>query len=438
MMAKAEQVGATRKASGTYAAARGRRPQSAREVKGPITIDLLYTCMQEQLREITDLKDSMRSLAMKVNAGVVLKNTGEEVDKFGERSNFSSEKMAVEKFVATEPKPPKRPIQSLASSSGNNAIDNHNQAIERSVTKIAERMFEMMDSNPGVLGPVISLDDALDFVRKSGNNSDFVPTLESLRKTYDVDGNGAIDIDEFTAIVQDIYTAKQKDARDKAKSEGQHGVVTQGVRISDFNFGREAAETEQKKQKEKEDELLRKRKYKCCHFIRAQQAVDPNSSLGFYTTITTMLLLLYGAFLIPARLGFNSEDSAGPLTNFIDYFSEFWFIWDIVVNFHLAYEDPHTGQLIVSLQRIRDQYLHSWLALDCVSSVPIKTITLLAPPVERLSFLRVLKLCKLFRLVKLLKLKALEDMEDSGVVSPSAIRLAKVSLCRQAPFALPR
>jgi hypothetical protein len=102
------------------------------------------------------------------------------------------------------------------------------------------------------------------------------------------------------------------------------------------------------------------------------------------------------------------------MTISIDYFSEFWFIWDIVVNLHLAYEDPHTGQLIVDLRRIRSQYYQTWLALDCISSVPIKIITIILPMISRLAFLRVLKLCKLFRLVKLLKLKALEDMEDSG------------------------
>jgi potassium voltage-gated channel Eag-related subfamily H protein 7 len=65
--------------------------------------------------------------------------------------------------------------------------------------------------------------------------------------------------------------------------------------------------------------------------------------------------------------------------------------------------------------------------LDCVSSIPIKTITIFVPGMGQLAFLRVFKLFKLFRLVKLLKLKALEDLEDSGVLSPSTLRLSKIS-----------
>jgi hypothetical protein len=41
--------------------------------------------------------------------------------------------------------------------------------------------------------------------------------------------------------------------------------------------------------------------------------------------------------------------------------------------------------------------------------------------------LKILRLCKLFRLVKLLKLKALEDPEDSGALSPTTIRLSKIT-----------
>jgi hypothetical protein len=37
-----------------------------------------------------------------------------------------------------------------------------------------------------------------------------------------------------------------------------------------------------------------------------------------------MLLVLYSAFLIPARLGFESEDNAGPISKFLDLFSEWW------------------------------------------------------------------------------------------------------------------
>jgi hypothetical protein len=167
--------------------------------------------------------------------------------------------------------------------------------------------------------------------------------------------------------------------------------------------------------------------YRYFHFLRAQEAIEPNSSLGFGCTITTMMLVLYSAFLIPARLGFESENDAGPMSKFLDIFSEWWFVWDIVVNLHMGYEDSDTGQLVLDLKTIRRVYYRSWFPIDASSSVPFETLSQMVPAVSSLSAIKILRLCKLFRLVKLLKLKALEDMEDNGTLSPTTIRLSKIT-----------
>jgi hypothetical protein len=202
----------------------------------------------------------------------------------------------------------------------------------------------------------------------------------------------------------------------------------------------------------------RKKSYYFFHFIRANEAIDPNSSVGFSCTVTTMLLVLYSAFLIPARLGFDSEEDSGPITQMFDFisgatksspkptppriivtnftrpspthfppFSEFWFVWDIVVNHYMGFEDPETGQLILDLKRIQSVYHKSWFYIDFFSSIPFETVALAVPSISQLAMLKMLRLCKLFRLVKLLKLKALEDLEDSGVLSPTTIRLSKIT-----------
>jgi hypothetical protein len=153
MMAKAEQVHAAKKApaAGTFAAARERRPQATREVKGPITLDVLYSCMQAQTREIADLKDSMRTLTTIVEAGgVIVSETGmhgsnisgsnnNNNSRSGSSSSSSSGSSSstditpVENFTATSRSPAaRRPIQRAATgATGNSAVDNHNLAIEQ-------------------------------------------------------------------------------------------------------------------------------------------------------------------------------------------------------------------------------------------------------------------------------------------------------------------
>jgi hypothetical protein len=175
------------------------------------------------------------------------------------------------------------------------------------------------------------------------------------------------------------------------------------------------------------EEKTSRRRYRCCHFLWAQEAIDPESTLGFACTITTMLLVLYSAFLIPARMGFDSEKDAGPMSKAIDLFAEFWFVWDIVINFHLGYEDTDTGQMVLDLLQIRAVYFKSWFLCDAVSSVPFQTLSEIMPSLKSLKPIKVLRLLKLFRLVKLLRLKVLEDLEDSGHLSPTTIRLSKIT-----------
>jgi hypothetical protein len=93
----------------------------------------------------------------------------------------------------------------------------------------------------------------------------------------------------------------------------------------------------------------------------------------------------------------------------------------------MGFEDTDTGQLVLDLARIRRVYMRSWLPVDAMSSIPFDSISFIVPAISSFSMMKMLRLCKLFRLIKLLKLKALEDLEDKGAISPTALRLLKIS-----------
>ncbi len=252
---------------------------------------------------------------------------------------------------------------------------------------LAAHMFSMMDHDDNM---EIELEDAAMFITRAGV---IKWSAEQVARKYDADGNGKISLEEFELIVKDLYT---KDG---------------GVSIWDRNND--------------EDEDGDENNDASC-WKSLMDPIHPESKFGFRCTFVTMLLVLYSAFLIPARLGFESEESAGPITTALDFISEFWFIFDIYISFRLGYEDPDTLDLVMDLVMIRKTYLRGWFGLDFISSLPIRTVTVFAPRVRSFGFLKVFRLCKLFRLVKLLKLKVLEDLENSGHVSPSLIRVGKL------------
>jgi CRP-like cAMP-binding protein len=249
---------------------------------------------------------------------------------------------------------------------------------------LASQMFNMMEQDEN---DEIDLAEAAAFIKRAGI---IKMSPEEVAAKYDEDQNGKISIDEFLVIVKELFASG---SLGDMESEGGE---------------------------EEEDKTQN-------FWQKLRHPIFPDSVMGFRVTFITMLFVLYSAFLIPARLGFNSESRAGPLSNTFDFASEFWFMLDIYLSFKMGYTDPDTQELVMDLDAIKANYLHGWFTLDFISSLPVQTATLVYPNMSTFGFLKVFRLCKLFRLVKLLKLKALEDLEDSGAVSPSMIRLCKIT-----------
>jgi Ca2+-binding EF-hand superfamily protein/CRP-like cAMP-binding protein len=247
---------------------------------------------------------------------------------------------------------------------------------------LSAQVFNMMDQDENA---EIDLAEAAQYIKSAGI---IQMSPQEVAEIYDEDHNGKINLNEFRAILTDVYSS------------------------DDSVLG---------SAKEEETGIEEESKYAWLH-----RPMDPDSPAGFRCTFFTMLFVLYSAFLIPARLGFESDEHAGIISNFLDYASELWFVIDIFVSFRLGYVDSDTQELVMDFPTIRTNYLRGWFALDSISSLPVKTATLMYPNMANFGFLKVFRMCKLFRLVKLLKLKALEDLEDSGAVSPSMIRLAKI------------
>ena len=85
-----------------------------------------------------------------------------------------------------------------------------------------------------------------------------------------------------------------------------------------------------------------------------------------WTWVVTMILL-YTAFVTPARIALSEEDSLDWFVS--DLVVDGLFFIDFLINCFLAYHDEE-NVLVVSRWRIFVHYLTGWMLLDLLSWIP--------------------------------------------------------------------
>jgi hypothetical protein len=290
-------------------------------------------------------------------------------------------------------------------------------------------MFDMMEQDES---GDIAIEDAVNFMLSSGYKD---ASIAEVSAKYDEDGNGSIDLQEFTEIYRDLQAQKRETIKKLANEKNERDLTggnspySKQRRVKNKDAGEEEGVT-------------------CCEFVRtismtgmvtetvrlanvlamgAMSALHPNSAPAFRWTMFTLMWVVYSSFLVPARLGFDSEEHAGAFGIALDYLLDVWFVIDIFLNFRMGYKDNETDDIVMDLTKIRSHYVRSWFIPDFVSSIPWNFLTLLQPSLADLRFLKMLRLLKLFRMLKLLRIKTLEELEDCGAVSPSFVRICKLA-----------
>jgi CRP-like cAMP-binding protein len=290
----------------------------------------------------------------------------------------------------------------------------------------AEELFELLDVDED---GKIEINQAVTFINSCHGEGKQGPEAEqAIVKAYDKDHDGRLGLEEFKRVFSDIVTGQHEEKK------MQHGPFSVALVLRSFTKAQPSVNLVQKEMRQRGCAVgcttfnsLCRAFSGMCRVVTHTEIVHPESPTAFWTNLITAMLLVYSAFLIPARLGFNSEAQAGFVTHSLDYICELWFLLDVFINFHLGYVDFDTGDTIMDSHRIRKQYLRSWFVVDMLSSLPTKFLTLAVSSLARLSWIKCARILKMFRLVKLLNLKSLHDLEDSGYVRPSAVRFCKIS-----------
>ena len=176
--------------------------------------------------------------------------------------------------------------------------------------------------------------------------------------------------------------------------------------------GNEVLKVYKEKQKEKQkEEFADKGESHPC-------VLHPQSSFRMKWDLSAMIFMIYCAFSIPYRVGFDeaAEGAMFVFENIIDMF----FVADLGLNFRTGYTYKQEGAVedLVEMKpsKIACKYAKTWFIVDSLSAIPLNLI-LLAIDVEQQNakssrltrvpkmfrLMRQVRLLKLFRVVRLLK-----------------------------------
>ena len=137
-----------------------------------------------------------------------------------------------------------------------------------------------------------------------------------------------------------------------------------------------------------------------------------------------LILVVFFAFAVPYRIGFDVELSASE--DAFDVVADILFIIDIVLSFRTAHVKD--GVLVSDGKKIATDYLSSWFPLDFLASFPIGWFV----PGDDSSaginkLFRMLRLFKLFRILRLLKLfpRVMIMIESAVKLNPAMLRFLR-------------
>ncbi|KAG6428608.1 hypothetical protein SASPL_112861 [Salvia splendens] len=148
-------------------------------------------------------------------------------------------------------------------------------------------------------------------------------------------------------------------------------------------------------------------------------AISPHNVYYSGWQLLLALLVISSAAVPPAEMVLDNE--GWSLLSVADNICNILFGIDIILTFFVAYVDEYTHRIVDDHRKIATKYAISWLALDVLSSIPMKAIRNVSP--------MILNEYGLFSLIRLCRLKRILDMfnkwENDITLNYNWLRCAK-------------
>jgi hypothetical protein len=150
--------------------------------------------------------------------------------------------------------------------------------------------------------------------------------------------------------------------------------------------------------------------------------LHPDSAFKSLWDVMTLSFVVYFAFVVPIRIGFDLDLS--PAEAAFDFVADIIFLIDIVISSRTAFKED--GIMVFSTSRMCQRYTSTWFAMDFLASFPIGWFVSGAESRVNILF-RMLRLFKLFRILRLLKLfpRIISIIESYVKFNPSLLRFLR-------------
>ncbi len=138
--------------------------------------------------------------------------------------------------------------------------------------------------------------------------------------------------------------------------------------------------------------------------------------------IASFFLIIWVAFVVPFRLGFEVDVDIKSVAFVMDAVVDTFFLVDVFLQFRTAYLLP-SGFLEVRFEQIAKKYMASWFLVDLVASLPLTYVSLIyqvsaandGGPSDNLSFAKTLRMVRLAKMLRVARLKRIVGRHASLV-----------------------
>jgi hypothetical protein len=178
----------------------------------------------------------------------------------------------------------------------------------------------------------------------------------------------------------------------------------------------------------KENERDRRKRIAQAKLDGATTIIDPDGGFRRNWDFAQMLLLIYVAFGVPFRLGFDVPVILWSFWFWFDALVDVYFVSDIFISFRTAFYNSR-GELEVHPTIIKKHYLQSWFVVDTASCFPGSYISYIYGD-DGKSSSKTIKLLRMFRLLKLLRLarfnRLIQRYEEEFYTLMTTFKLTKI------------
>ena len=157
--------------------------------------------------------------------------------------------------------------------------------------------------------------------------------------------------------------------------------------------------------------------------------ISPTASFRGNWDMVQALFLLYIAFSLPYRIGFDDNVILWSFWFWFDAVLDLYFVFDICLNFKTAVITAE-GEILYTQKDVTTNYLKGWFTIDFVSCLPVGYVEFFVGTEEGgSSSTRGVRLLRLFRLLKLLRLvriKRILERWEEELYGNKSIRIGKM------------